>query len=490
MLGKQIGWPYSTRPLVRGAHLPLVHERDVRARAAHVQADGVLEPAQPGDVATGDRARGDPRRRDPPGEAADELARHDAAAGVQDQQVALVPAVLQALLEALDVPGHQRGEHRIGHGRGEALELEDLRQRLARRGHEHARQLLLEDLAHPDLVHRVRVGVHEADRDRLHLAPLEPCGERPRLVLVQRRRHAADVVDALGHLEPVPTPDVRGRDVLVRVPQVVLGPATDLQHVAEVARGHHRGGLEPPGDERVGRDRGAVREQRDVGELHASRLDAGHHPLHRVRRRARDLRDVDASAVLVEDEHVGEGPADIDGYAKSWHARHRTHLRRDRPTTTTSRPGGGSCTEETGGVLLSRALSGQVPSALRGLTALFGMGRGVSLSLRPPEIAESSQAAPQNCTVSHHWKSQSYPSSPRPISTGLLHTLLCFQIRPINLVVYQGSYSLKGDGRAHLEAGFPLRCLQRLSDPRVAKLRCPWQDNSYTRGAFIPVLSY
>src|SRR6185312_2244643 len=95
--------------------------------------------------------------------------------------------------------------------------------------------------------------------------------------------------------------------------------------------------------------------------------------------------------VFVQDEHVGEGPADIDGYAESWHARILTHLPRDRPTTTTSRPGGGSCTEETGGVLLSRALSGQVPSALRGLTALFGMGRGVSLSLRPPEMSESSR---------------------------------------------------------------------------------------------------
>ena len=38
------------------------------------------------------------------------------------------------------------------------------------------------------------------------------------------------------------------------------------------------------------------------------------------------------------------------------------------------------------------------------------------------------------------------PSSPRTISTGLLRTSLCFQIRPINLVVYQGPYSLKGMG--------------------------------------------
>ena len=35
---------------------------------------------------------------------------------------------------------------------------------------------------------------------------------------------------------------------------------------------------------------------------------------------------------------------------------------------------------KTGGDLLSQALTGQVPSALRGLTALFGMGRGVSPS--------------------------------------------------------------------------------------------------------------
>jgi hypothetical protein len=36
--------------------------------------------------------------------------------------------------------------------------------------------------------------------------------------------------------------------------------------------------------------------------------------------------------------------------------------------------------KKTGGDLLSQALASQVPSALRGLTALFGMGRGVSPS--------------------------------------------------------------------------------------------------------------
>ena len=44
-------------------------------------------------------------------------------------------------------------------------------------------------------------------------------------------------------------------------------------------------------------------------------------------------------------------------------------------------PPRGAAPMKTGGDLLSRALAGQVPSALRGLTSLFGMGRGVSPSL-------------------------------------------------------------------------------------------------------------
>jgi hypothetical protein len=42
---------------------------------------------------------------------------------------------------------------------------------------------------------------------------------------------------------------------------------------------------------------------------------------------------------------------------------------------------GGLVKGRTGGDLLSREVALRVPSALRGLTALFGMGRGVSPSL-------------------------------------------------------------------------------------------------------------
>ena len=73
----------------------------------------------------------------------------------------------------------------------------------------------------------------------------------------------------------------------------------------------------------------------------------------------------------------------------------------------------------------------------------------------------------------------------RPISTGQLRPLLGLHLPPINLVVYEGP-----SGRPHLGGGFPLRCFQRLSRPHMATERCRWRDNSYTRGASIPVLSY
>ena len=55
---------------------------------------------------------------------------------------------------------------------------------------------------------------------------------------------------------------------------------------------------------------------------------------------------------------------------------------------------------ESGSVLFSRAVSSQVLSALRGLTSVFGMGTGGSLSPLPPEILFSflSSSFPENCT--------------------------------------------------------------------------------------------
>ena len=48
----------------------------------------------------------------------------------------------------------------------------------------------------------------------------------------------------------------------------------------------------------------------------------------------------------------------------------------------------------------------------------------------------------------------------------------------------------RSSGSVHLGGGFPLRCVQRLSQPFIATRRCPWQDSRDTSGSSDPVLSY
>ena len=62
-----------------------------------------------------------------------------------------------------------------------------------------------------------------------------------------------------------------------------------------------------------------------------------------------------------------------------------------------------------------------------------------------------------------------------------------------DLSTWSSSRCLQGScdpGRSHLVEGFTLRCFQRFSLPHIATERCRWHDNSYTRGASNPVLSY
>ena len=108
MLGKQIGWPYSTDQSLVDAHLAAVDERDVGAGAAHVEPDGVLVAAEAREALAGDRARGDARGGEAHGVLLHQRLGHDAAAGVQQQQIALVAALLQPLAESLDVAADQR----------------------------------------------------------------------------------------------------------------------------------------------------------------------------------------------------------------------------------------------------------------------------------------------------------------------------------------------------------------------------------------------
>ena len=93
---------------------------------------------------------------------------------------------------------------------------------------------------------------------------------------------------------------------------------------------------------------------------------------------------------------------------------------------------------------------------------------------------------------------QIYGQAERAIRTGKLNALLRLHTRPIYAVVFRGpskglrasSTRTRALGRSNLGACFPLRCFQRLSLPDFATQPCHGRDSWYTRGLFIPVLSY
>ena len=76
------------------------------------------------------------------------------------------------------------------------------------------------------------------------------------------------------------------------------------------------------------------------------------------------------------------------------------------------------------------------------------------------------------------------------ISTGQLNALLRLHIRPINLVVFQGTLALVVLTKPDLGEGFTLICFQRLSFPKLAIQPCRWRDNWNTRASSFQILSY
>ena len=187
---------------------------------------------------------------------------------------------------------------------------------------------------------------------------------------------------------------------------------------------------------------------------------------------------------------------------------------------------------ESGNVLLSRPVSRQVPSALKGLTSVFGMGTGGSLSPLSPEfcqgLVQSVVLLASAVSISNHslrlgnpphirasFFYCAYPENrtsrlffilQRPVSNfpfGLNSILdqVLDRLVSSSSIRYRTSTDdlspgsppgvlLLSNGTLLLEVGFTLRCLQRLSRPHFASLLCRWHDNSCTSDASTPVLSY
>ncbi len=109
--------------------------------------------------------------------------------------------------------------------------------------------------------------------------------------------------------------------------------------------------------------------------------------------------------------------------------------------------------KKVGSYLLSHPGNEAVPSALRGLTSLFGMGRGVSPAVKPPTLKFLSE-------LRSFWEKSLFCSyikegnrnqnanlknlmvSPRTISTPSLNVSPHLHVEPIDLVIFQGPYWL------------------------------------------------
>ena len=96
-----------------------------------------------------------------------------------------------------------------------------------------------------------------------------------------------------------------------------------------------------------------------------------------------------------------------------------------------------------GDVLLSQGEKPQLPSALRSLTSVFGMGTGVTFSLSSPNYLirrfvpsklDNAEEEMNHFVINLNWL------SPRPISICQLHVSPRFHPKPINLIIFQGSY--------------------------------------------------
>ena len=147
-----------------------------------------------------------------------------------------------------------------------------------------------------------------------------------------------------------------------------------------------------------------------------------------------------------------------------------------------------------GGVLLSHAVAGAVPSGLGSLTAVFGTGTGVASPLGPPG-RDPGRSGP-GCGRRSSNRCSSAAGALRPGASftgkpvGRLVTVSCARRRACTPVLSNSSSASALVGKPGLGRGFALRCFQRFSPLDFATQRCHWRDSWLTSGPAASVLSY
>ena len=186
---------------------------------------------------------------------------------------------------------------------------------LARSRHLHIRQLFQQNVPHAILVVGVGIGIREADGHGLDATLANHIGNGARLDLVNRRQDITGVVDSLLDHETITATDVRWRDLLVRVPQVIAVTATNFDDIAKSFRGDHCCAGKLACDQCVCCDRRAVREQRHVFPVNSGGSNTLEDTIHWVGCRW-CLRDM-CMSISIKHEDVGECATDVHGNTNS-----------------------------------------------------------------------------------------------------------------------------------------------------------------------------
>ena len=243
------------------AHDAVLDDADVARRAAHVEADEVRMAAVARDERGRGGAAGRPRQDRERGMAGGELGGGEAAAGLHDARLGQARLV-RAREQPAQVAREQRRQRRVDLGRRGALVLAKRADDVVRQADVDVGQPRRERVADRLLVAGVRVGVQQHDGDRLGVELRDLLGERGGVL--ERAQHAVGA-RALGRGDAHRRRDERRRPRRAQPVEVGARLAAELDDVGEaVGRDEHRARAAAL-EQRVRRDRHAVREQLDVG---------------------------------------------------------------------------------------------------------------------------------------------------------------------------------------------------------------------------------
>ena len=173
----------------------------------------------------------------------------------------------------------------------------------------------------------VGVGVEVADGNGLHLRVATPPHHLLDVFHSQRLEHRAVLVHPLLHLEPEVAGHERARLLEPHVVEIGTIAPADLEHVPEPAGGDERRFHTLPLGDRVDDHGAAMDEVSKRVRREIRQRDRVEHPLRQVAGPGQRLGQAGGGRVLVEEDEIGERPADV-GRDPEAHAAGR---RRPRP---------------------------------------------------------------------------------------------------------------------------------------------------------------